>query len=136
MQFRRSGRTLTWDGQDASLLDFAERHGVAVESGCRSGGCGSCETRLSSKASVQYEHAPDHDVAPGHCLLCVGRPAIAAGAGGLMPLKARLFRREVLPFLASFAALAAGRRWLLDAPAAPARTCCGSAAGSAFPARC
>jgi hypothetical protein len=24
---------------------------------------------------VQYEHTPDHDVAAGHCLPCVGRPA-------------------------------------------------------------
>lgn len=74
MQFRRSGRTLSWDGRDGSLLEFAERHGVAVESGCRSGGCGSCETRVV-EGSVVYERAPDHDVAPGHCLLCVGRPA-------------------------------------------------------------
>jgi ferredoxin-NADP reductase len=76
VKFHRSGRTLTWDGRDASLLDFAERHGVEVDSGCRSGGCGSCETRLL-EGTVQYEHAPDHDVAPGHCLLCVGRPATA-----------------------------------------------------------
>ncbi len=76
VKFHRSGRTLTWDGQDASLLDFAERHGIAVESGCRSGGCGSCQTRVLGGA-VQYEQAPDHDVAPGHCLLCVGRPASA-----------------------------------------------------------
>lgn len=76
VQFRRSGRTLAWDGRDASLLDFAERHGIAVESGCRSGGCGSCETRVL-EGSVQYEHTPDHDLAPGHCLLCVGRPASA-----------------------------------------------------------
>lgn len=76
VQFRRSGRTLQWDGSDASLLDFAERHGIAIESGCRSGGCGSCETRLL-EGSVRYEHAPDHDVAAGHCLLCVGRPATA-----------------------------------------------------------
>lgn len=74
VRFQRSGRTLPWEGQDASLLDFAERHGIEVESGCRSGGCGSCETRLL-EGSVQYEHTPDHDVAPGHCLLCVGRPA-------------------------------------------------------------
>lgn len=74
VKFQRSGRTLAWDGRDASLLDFAERHGIEVESGCRSGGCGSCETRLLDGA-VQYEHTPDHDVAPGHCLLCVGRPA-------------------------------------------------------------
>ena len=74
VRFQRSGRTLTWDAKDASLLDFAERHGVEVESGCRSGGCGSCETRLL-EGSVHYDHAPDHDVAPGHCLLCVGRPS-------------------------------------------------------------
>jgi len=74
VKFHRSGRTLTWDGRDASLLDFAERHGITVESGCRSGGCGSCETRVL-EGTVQYEHAPDHDVAPGHCLLCVGRPS-------------------------------------------------------------
>lgn len=74
VKFQRSGRTLEWDDRDASLLDFAERHGIEVESGCRSGGCGSCETRLL-EGSVQYEHTPDHDVAAGHCLLCVGRPA-------------------------------------------------------------
>ncbi len=76
VQFQRSGRTLLWNGQDASLLDFAERHGIDVESGCRSGGCGSCETRLLD-GTVQYDHAPDHDVAAGHCLLCVGRPSSA-----------------------------------------------------------
>ncbi|CAD5372781.1 Oxidoreductase FAD/NAD(P)-binding domain protein [Rubrivivax sp. A210] len=76
VSFQRSGRTLAWDGRDASLLDFAERHGVEVESGCRSGGCGSCQTRLL-EGSVQYAQAPDHDVAAGHCLLCVGRPSSA-----------------------------------------------------------
>lgn len=76
VQFLRSGRTLNWGGQDASLLDFAERHGIEVESGCRAGGCGSCETRVIG-GTVQYDHAPDHDVAAGHCLLCVGRPSSA-----------------------------------------------------------
>jgi hypothetical protein len=73
IDFQRSGRTLVWEGQDETLLDFAERHAVAVDSGCRSGGCGSCETRLVS-GTVRYAQAPDHDVAPGHCLLCVGTP--------------------------------------------------------------
>jgi ferredoxin-NADP reductase len=72
--FRRSGRTLAWNGQDASLLDFAERHGVVVESGCRSGSCGSCETKLVS-GTVRYAQKPDHDVAPGSCLLCIGTPS-------------------------------------------------------------
>ena len=76
VQFLLSGRTLVWDGRDASLLEFAERHGVAVDSGCRSGGCGTCETRLV-QGSVHYEHPPDHDVAPGCCLPCVARPSSA-----------------------------------------------------------
>jgi hypothetical protein len=76
VRLSRSGRTLTWDGRDANLLDFAERHGVAVDSGCRAGSCGSCETRLLAGAVV-YAQRPDHDVAPDHCLLCVGRPTTA-----------------------------------------------------------
>ncbi|MBW8315505.1 MAG: 2Fe-2S iron-sulfur cluster binding domain-containing protein [Hydrogenophaga sp.] len=76
VHLRRSGRTLVWDGQDANLLVFAERHLVAVESGCRSGSCGSCETRLVS-GSVRYAERPDHEVAPGHCLLCVATPQTA-----------------------------------------------------------
>ncbi len=72
--FRRSGRTLDWLGQDANLLDFAERKLIAVDAGCRSGSCGTCETRLIS-GRVAYATKPDHDIAPGHCLLCVGTPA-------------------------------------------------------------
>jgi hypothetical protein len=72
----RSGRSLVWDGQDANLLDFAERHGVAVDSGLRSGSCGTCETPLVS-GTVHYADPPDHDIASGHCLLCVGKPQSA-----------------------------------------------------------
>ena len=76
IRFRRSGRTLAWNGEDANLLDFAERHGVVVSSGCRSGSCGSCETGFADGA-VHYEHTPDYEVRPGHCLLCVGKPESA-----------------------------------------------------------
>ena len=65
-----------WSGQDANLLDFAERHGVAVNSGCRSGSCGGCETAVAS-GTVRNAVAPDHDVAEGHCLLCVATPGTA-----------------------------------------------------------
>ena len=50
----------------------AERHGVAVQSGCRTGSCGTCETRLVS-GEVRYDSKPDFEV-PGACLLCVGMP--------------------------------------------------------------
>jgi ferredoxin-NADP reductase len=76
VQFSRSGRTLSWDGQDANLLDFAERHGLAVDSGCRSGSCGTCQTRLLSGV-VTYADRPDHDIPKGQCLLCVGKPQTA-----------------------------------------------------------
>jgi len=73
VRFSRAGRTLTWDGEDANLLDFAERHGLAVESGCRSGSCGACQTPLVFGV-VTYADTPDHDIPDGHCLLCVGKP--------------------------------------------------------------
>jgi ferredoxin len=76
IRFRRSGRTLVWSGQDENLLDFAERNGVSIDSGCRSGSCGTCETKLIS-GTVRYKHTPDHDVAAGCCLLCVGTPQSA-----------------------------------------------------------
>jgi ferredoxin-NADP reductase len=76
VRLSRSGRTLAWDGQDANLLDFAERHGLAVESGCRTGSCGTCQTRLLSGA-VSYADKPDFDILKGHCLLCVGKPQSA-----------------------------------------------------------
>jgi ferredoxin-NADP reductase len=76
VSFSRSGRTLTWDGQDANLLDFAERQGLAVDSGCRTGSCGTCQTRLLSGV-VTYLDTPDYDIPKGHCLLCVGKPQSA-----------------------------------------------------------
>jgi ferredoxin len=72
--FRGSDRTLVWDGQDRNLLDFGERHGLALESGCRSGSCGSCAVKLVS-GTVRYAREPDAEVTPGHCLPCVCVPS-------------------------------------------------------------
>jgi len=77
IHFATSGRTLQWQATDGSLLDFAERHGIAMASGCRAGGCGCCETRIT-QGEVRYDNPPDYDAAPGHCLPCVARPATAA----------------------------------------------------------
>jgi ferredoxin-NADP reductase len=76
VRLNRSERTLVWDGQDANLLDFAERQGVALDSGCRSGSCGSCETKLIS-GTVHYINKPDYDIAKGYCLPCIGKPQSA-----------------------------------------------------------
>jgi ferredoxin-NADP reductase len=71
--FARSGRQLPWPANAGSLLDLAERHGVAVNSGCRAGGCGSCQTTIAA-GEVAYARPPDFDPEPGSCLLCVCQP--------------------------------------------------------------
>ena len=76
IHFTRSGRTVQWTGGEGNLLDFAEMHGIAVESGCRSGSCGSCVTPIVSGA-VHYDAQPDFELESGQCLLCVGKPASA-----------------------------------------------------------
>lgn len=42
-------RTLSWSGKQSNLLDFVEAHGIQVESGCRSGSCGSCVSTVRPK---------------------------------------------------------------------------------------
>ncbi|OYX38012.1 MULTISPECIES: 2Fe-2S iron-sulfur cluster-binding protein [unclassified Sphingomonas] len=73
IQFAQSRRTIDWTGADTNLLDFAERGGIAIPSGCRSGSCGTCETAILS-GTVRYAQPPSFDVADGHCLLCVAVP--------------------------------------------------------------
>lgn len=73
VRFARSGRTLAWTGAETNPLDFAEYHGIDVESGCRSGSCGMCETTISS-GEVRYATPPSLEVSMGQCLLCVDRP--------------------------------------------------------------
>jgi uncharacterized protein len=76
VQFRDSGRTLTWDGASTTLLDLAESNGISIPVGCRSGSCGTCETRLVS-GTVAYATAPEFDISTGFCLPCVGVPQSA-----------------------------------------------------------
>jgi Na+-transporting NADH:ubiquinone oxidoreductase subunit NqrF len=46
VEFSRTGCSALWDGQSASLLDFALSNGVAMKSECRAGSCGSCEVTI------------------------------------------------------------------------------------------
>ncbi|MEJ2693067.1 MAG: 2Fe-2S iron-sulfur cluster-binding protein [Candidatus Thiodiazotropha sp.] len=71
--FAKSGQSAEWTSSYESLLSFAEAQGVDVDSGCRAGSCGSCQTRIESGA-VEYLQTPDADVEADHCLLCISRP--------------------------------------------------------------
>lgn len=73
VNFAKSGQQLTWPAGGTSLLDLAENQGIAVNSGCRAGSCGSCQTTIRS-GEVGYQQAPDYDPEPGTCLLCVCTP--------------------------------------------------------------
>lgn len=71
--FSRSQRTVSWSAADRSLLDLAERNGIEVPSGCRAGGCGSCQTAVET-GSVSYRQSPEYPVESDCCLLCISRP--------------------------------------------------------------
>jgi hypothetical protein len=64
---------LPWQPESSSLLEFAEANGISVNSGCRAGGCGSCQTTIQA-GEINYRNPPDYDPEPGSCLLCVCSP--------------------------------------------------------------
>jgi len=71
--FSKSGKSILWDPAADSLLEFAESNDIEIDSGCRAGGCGSCQTVVKI-GEFDYSQEPDADVAPGHCLLCISTP--------------------------------------------------------------
>ena len=71
--FTKSGKQLHWQPGDGSLLEFAESNGISVDSGCRAGGCGSCQTSIRA-GEISYRQEPEFDPEPGSCLLCVSIP--------------------------------------------------------------
>lgn len=71
--FSKSGKQLAWNPAAGSLLEFAEEHGIKVDSGCRAGNCGCCQTRIED-GEVDYHQQPDAEVEAGACLLCVSTP--------------------------------------------------------------
>jgi ferredoxin-NADP reductase len=71
--FAKSGRTVAWDGKAQTLLEFAEQHGVPMDSGCRAGNCGTCVVAVKAGA-VDYLAGHGASAEPGTCLACVCKP--------------------------------------------------------------
>lgn len=71
--FSRTGATFPWDGSAESLLDFAERNGIDIDSGCRAGNCGTCITAIKS-GEVEYSIEPGAPPEDGSCLTCISVP--------------------------------------------------------------
>ena len=71
--FAKSGKQSQWSPQSGSLLEFAESQGIAIDSGCRAGACGTCQTPIRA-GEGSYLQSPDYDPEPGTCLMCVCTP--------------------------------------------------------------
>ncbi len=71
--FKKSKKTLQWDGSKPSLLEFAEANGLHPKFGCRAGACGTCKVSLK-KGEVAYTTAPAADPGSGKALLCCSLP--------------------------------------------------------------
>lgn len=71
--FLQSGQKVAWTDQHESLLELAEAAGVSLESGCRSGNCGTCANRVSS-GSFDYTKKIGQEPGANECLVCVARP--------------------------------------------------------------
>jgi ferredoxin-NADP reductase len=74
VKFSQSNQLAKWTPTKGSLLDFAEEQGIAVNSSCRSGVCGTCQTKLR-KGKVNYTTEPVFEIEAGSCLLCISTPA-------------------------------------------------------------
>lgn len=70
--FSRQDRSLRWSPADGSLLELAERHALALPSGCRTGQCESCALRVLSGAVGHFTDVETDD--PDHCLSCQAFP--------------------------------------------------------------
>lgn len=73
IRFSRSERELQWDGTASSVLELAERNGLAIEHLCRAGICGACGSRLRDGAAGYIDYP---EVSPGdsEVLLCILAP--------------------------------------------------------------
>jgi len=72
--FARTAKTVAWDPSFTSLLEFAEANGVAMESGCRAGNCGTCVAAVKA-GEVKYVTTPGSPPGAGSCLTCCSVPA-------------------------------------------------------------
>lgn len=72
--FARSSKTVVWDQEFESLLEFAESHGVMIHYCCCAGIDMVCATRLL-RGDVEYLDVPYVDPGQGYALPCVCKPS-------------------------------------------------------------
>jgi ferredoxin len=73
VNFAKSGKEIAWNGDAGSLLDLAEDNDISIDSGCRAGNCGTCETAIKS-GEIDYLSEPGETPEEGCCLACIAIP--------------------------------------------------------------
>lgn len=73
VRFAKSDVQATWNPSSGTLLELAESVGLAPAYSCRSGSCGTCETRII-EGEVSYAEAPLAETRAGYALTCSARP--------------------------------------------------------------
>ena len=72
--FAKSGKTLDWNPEFGSILDFAEENDIDdIDFGCRAGSCGTCIVAIK-EGEIDYLNEPGEEPEAGSCLACISVP--------------------------------------------------------------
>ncbi len=71
--FAESGKTLTWNQGDGTILEFAEANGINPAFSCRVGVCLTCMCKIQ-EGEVAYQEEPSGTPDEGEVLICISQP--------------------------------------------------------------
>ena len=71
--FAKSRKTVSWSASQGSLLECAQANGIFIDSGCRTGNCGTCLAAVK-EGEVAMISEPGLVVTEGSCLTCIAVP--------------------------------------------------------------
>ncbi|MBN3878467.1 MULTISPECIES: 2Fe-2S iron-sulfur cluster-binding protein [unclassified Nostoc] len=74
--FAKSGKTLTWQPSDGTILEFAEANDINPPFSCRVGVCGTCMCKIY-EGVVAYQEEPTATTDKSSVLICISQPGTA-----------------------------------------------------------
>ena len=74
VHFTKSGVKANWTGDENSILELAEAHGIKARFSCREGLCHACRVTLED-GTLHYDTPPLKHPKDGRVLICCAKPA-------------------------------------------------------------
>lgn len=71
--FAKSGKTVTWQPSDGTILEFAEANNIDPPFSCRAGICLTCMCKIK-EGEVAYLEPPTGTPDEGSVLICISKP--------------------------------------------------------------